>query len=364
MAIELRWCASLLDPSFPAEHYEALRQRLAASTPFNHLGWLHAAEQALQPGQRLAVLLGWQGEQLRMCLPLVHSREAFGPVRLAVVRHLGYPLSDRIGLLNELPAAAAAQALRAIRRHLPHAVLQLNEIPDAQASTPWLACWARRSSTFERRLACRVPVHQISAADAQEVSGDPRYKLRRARKRITACGAVQRRVLADASNIDALLDAISAVEAASWKGDDEVGIFSGPQRRLWMYQALRALAEQGMVCLVLLELDGRCISYRLGLLERGRVYDYNLAFCPEYRELGSGRVLLDELIRWGLEAGWQHIDASRVSLDNSSHQLHERQSASIAHWRLSCCSWRPSGICLGLALRSWQWIKPRLRAMR
>lgn len=362
MAIELRWCGSLNDPDFPAEAYEALRRRLPASTPFNHLGWLRAAEQALQPGQRLAVLLGWQGTQLSLCLPLVRSAERFGPLRVAVVRHLGYPLSDRIALLNALPLDAAAQVLRAIRRHLPHALLQLSEVPEADASASWLSCWARRSSTFERRLSCRVPVHQISPADAQEVSGDPRYKLRRARKRIAARGALTRRVLADASNIDALLDAISAVEAASWKGDDEVGIFSGAQRRQWMYQALRTLASEGMVCLVLLELDGRCISYRLGLLERGRVYDYNLAFCPEYRELGSGRVLLDELIHWGLEAGWQCIDASRVSLDNSSHQLHERQTGSIEHWRLSCCSWRPGGVCLGLALRAWQWLKPRLRS--
>src|SRR5690606_26002311 len=147
-------------------------------------------------------------------------------------------------------------------------------------------------------------VHRISEADRQEVSGDPRYKLRRARKRIKACGALVRRVLATPQDIVALLDAVSAVEAASWKGDDEVGIFSGDTRRQWMYQASTALAAEGLVCLVLLELDGRCISYRLGLLERGRVYDYNLAFVPEHRDLGSGRVLLEEWIHWGLDDGW------------------------------------------------------------
>ncbi|MDH1104309.1 GNAT family N-acetyltransferase, partial [Pseudomonas mosselii] len=305
--------------------------------------------------------LGHQDQRLCLCLPLVRAREPFGPLFAPVVRHLGYPLNDRIALLIDLPALYADQVLQAIRKHLPHALLQLNEVPDNTEHEGWLRQWASASSTWQQRLTCRVPVHRINEQDRQEVSGDPRYKLRRARKRINACGASVRRVMASTENMGELLDAISAVEAVSWKGDDEVGIFSGPQRRQWMYQAFTALAGEGLVCLVLLELDGRCISYRLGLVERGRVYDYNLAFVPEHRDLGSGRVLLEEWIHWGLDADWKWIDASRVSLDNSSHQLHERMTGQLEQWRLSSYSWRPDGVLLGLAQRCWHWLKPRLR---
>ena len=76
------------------------------------------------------------------------------------------------------------------------------------------------------------------------------------------------------------------------------------------------------------------------------------------RDRGSGRVLLDEWIRWGLDENWRWIDASRVSLDNSSHQLHERMTGQLEHWRWSFYSWRASGIALGLALRFWQRLKP------
>ncbi|MDN4499131.1 GNAT family N-acetyltransferase [Pseudomonas mosselii] len=361
MALQLSWCASLRSDDFPAADYEALRRRLPGSTPFNHLGWLRAAEAALLPGQQLGVLLGHQDQRLCLCLPLVSAREPFGPLFAPVVRHLGYPLNDRIALLIDLPALYADQVLQAIRKHLPHALLQLNEVPDNTEHEGWLRQWASASSTWQQRLTCRVPVHRINEQDRQEVSGDPRYKLRRARKRINACGASVRRVMASTENMGELLDAISAVEAVSWKGDDEVGIFSGPQRRQWMYQAFTALAGEGLVCLVLLELDGRCISYRLGLVERGRVYDYNLAFVPEHRDLGSGRVLLEEWIHWGLDADWKWIDASRVSLDNSSHQLHERMTGQLEQWRLSSYSWRPDGVLLGLAQRCWHWLKPRLR---
>ena len=361
MSLVLTWCASLCSHDFPAGEYEALRKRLPASTPFNHLGWLRAAEAALAPAQQLQVLLGYQDQRLCLCLPLIRCREPFGPLFAPVVRHLGHPLSDRIALLIDLPTLYAEQVLQAIRKQLPHALLQLSEVPYHPETDGWLRQWAAASSTWQQRLSCRVPVHRINEGDRQEIGGDPRYKLRRARKRISACGAQVRRVIATPESIGALLDAISAVEAASWKGDDEVGIFSGELQRQWMYQAFTALAAEGLVCLVLLELDGRCISYRLGLLERGRVYDYNLAFAPEHRDLGSGRVLLEEWIHWGLEQDWKWVDASRVSLNNSSHQLHERQTGHLEHWRLSSYSWRPDGLLLGLAQRTWQWLKPRLR---
>ncbi|WP_433887137.1 GNAT family N-acetyltransferase [Pseudomonas vranovensis] len=364
MSLELQWYPSLAAADFPAADYEQLRQQLADSTPFNHLGWLLAAEAALTAGQQLQVLVGRDQGRLCLCLPLVRGTERFGPLTVQVVRHLGYPLSDRIALLCDLPAKAAAQVLRAIRKQLPHALLQLDEVPDDAAAHSLLSRWARRSSTHEQRLNCRVPVHRIVPEDRQEISGDPRYKLRRARKRIAACGAQVRRVTPDANTITPLLDAISAVEELSWKGDDEVGIFSGRLRRQWMYQAFSALAALGLVRMVLLELDGRCISYRLGVFERGRVYDYNLAFVPAYAELGSGRVLLEEWIHWGLDDGWEWVDASRVSLHNSSHQLHERMSGAVEHQRQSFYSWRPSGLALGLALRLWQRFKPQLQRLR
>lgn len=352
MSVRLSWAASLEAPDFAAA-YQQLCQRLPQATPFNRLGWLRAAAAALEPGQSLHVLLGFEQAGLSLCLPLVRVRWH----GVVVLRHLGYPLSDRIALMVDLPDADARPVLREIRRHLPHALLQLSEV---SAGEPWLRQWGWQSSTHEHRLACRAPVHQLSEADRREVSGDPRYKLRRARKRVAACGAQVRRVVVDGGNVDTLLLQIAAVENASWKGDDGVGIFSTPRSRAWMFQAVRALAWENRVRLVLLELDGQCISYRLGLLDQGRLYDYNLAFLPDHADLGSGRLLLQEWIDWGLDDGWQWIDASRVSLNNSSHQLHERMTGEIEHLRHSFYSWQPTGILLGLALRLWRLRRGRL----
>jgi len=364
MVMRFEWRTSLCAADFPATAYETLRLGVTDHTPFNNLGWLCAAEQALREDQRLHILLGWEAAELRLCLPLVASRERFAGVPFRVLHHLGYPLADRLALLSLLGGEDMREALVLIRQRLPHALLQLNELSEPAGEESTVTAWMARSSTAERRLSCRVPVHLISEADHQEISGDPRYKLRRARKRIAACGAQIRRITPDALSMGALLQTISEVEAVSWKGDEGVGIFATPRSRQWIERAFTALAGQGLVRVVMLELNGRCISYRLGLLEQGRLYDYNLAFLPQYADLGSGRVLLEEWIRWGLDEHWHWIDASRVSLENSSHQLHERMTGQLEHWRWSFYSWRPSGLALGLALRIWYRCKPAVQQWR
>ena len=123
MTLTFTWRTSLCADDFPTDAYEQLRQRLPDATPFNSLPWLRAAEAALPASQPLHILLGHAQGRLVLCLPLIRSSERHGPLTFSVLHHLGYPMSDRIGLLVDLPPSAAAQALAAIRKHLPHALL-------------------------------------------------------------------------------------------------------------------------------------------------------------------------------------------------------------------------------------------------
>jgi hypothetical protein len=351
------WHDSLEAGTFPEEAYDALLRRLPERTPFNRLSWLRAMACHLRPGQTLHVLTVWQDERMILCLPLLHCRERKAGLPLCVVRHLGWPLADRIMLAVEPgQGGTLAAALPHIRRALPHTLLQLDEIPPAPTSDAGLAAWRAHSFYGENRLSCLVPEHRLSPEDHDEPKGNLRYLLRRARKRSLAIGATLRRARPDAESIDALLARISAVETASWKGERGVGIFS-PGNAEAINAALCALAAEDRVRAVLLEYEGRCISYRLGFLEQGRLYDYNLAFVPGYARLGSGRLLLDEWVRWGLDDGWRWIDASRVSRSHSRHPLHERMSCQIEHRRWRFYSFRFGGLAFGVAdglWRSWK----------
>ncbi len=357
MDYRFQWLDSLDTEQFPEDAYLGLCSRTPHLSPFNHLGWLRAAERVLPPHQQLQILLAWDGPQLALCLPLLVCRERKLGLRWTVLRHLGYPLADRIGLLCDLDDNGLRAARKQIHARLPHALLQLNEVENSDEHVRLFRQWSDASSTHEQRPSCHVPVHWISAADELEPSGDVRYKLRRARKRCAALGAVVRRVVPNAASIGALLDTLADVEQRSWKGEEGVGIFSGNVRQEWIRQGFGALADAGLVRVVLLELDGRCLSYRLGLLHHGRLYDYNLAFLPEHAELGIGRLLLDEWIRWGHEEGWRWIDASRVSFSGSGHQLHERMTGFVEQQRWSFYSRRPDGLILGLAYRIWRRVK-------
>jgi len=365
------WLRGLAE--LPAAAYETLRQSIADATPFNHLAWLRGAESALTPAQSLHILLAWAGEptapnqRLLLCLPLIYCQERLLGVPLHVVRHLGYPLSDRLTLLVDTNAAHVLMpaALREIRRRLPHALIQFGEITAVAAHRAGLALWARDTWRWHSRISCRTPEHRLHVGahadvpDTDALRHKLRQKLRKARKDCAAIGAQVQRLCPNAHNIDALLASIEQVEQSSWKGEQGVGIFSGARRRTWMYTALRALAADARLRLVLLMHEQRCVSYRLGLFENGRLYDYNIAFLADYAHLNSGRLLLDEWIAWGLDEGWQWIDASRVSLHQSTHQLHERMTGQVEHCHWRFYSRRPSGLALGLSDWLWQRIKAR-----
>lgn len=364
MTTHSHWRNSLAANELPPGAYDDLLRRVPHATPFNQLAWLQGAATALSPEETLWVLQIWQAERLLACLPLVRRSEKRLGIRWVTLRLLGYPLSDRLALAldPEVPGLAAL-VYAEIRRRLPHALLELDEL--TAADEPIFQRWGAAAGQARIRLNCRVPVHRLQPSDAEEPAAPLRHELRRARRRCGERGAVIRRLAPTATDWPLLAEQLQAVESSSWKGAEGVGIFSGAQRRRWMQQALQGLAAENALRVVLLEQAGVCLSYRLGLLQNGRLYDYNIAFHPDHATLGSGRLLLDEWLRWGLEAGWEWVDASRVSLHNSSHQLHERQTDSCEHWRWSLYSRRPKGRLLALLTSGWQLFKrvrQRIRA--
>ncbi|MFP8967980.1 GNAT family N-acetyltransferase [Pokkaliibacter sp. CJK22405] len=364
MSAHLRWLDS--PGSLNAEAYRQLWINHPLATPFQELAWLRAAAAALPPEAEVHLLLveSAAGELLG-CLAFQLERETQAGLPLRVLRFLGHPLADRLCLLLTPACEALLPAIgAAILAHCQPDLIQLHEL-DARdtLATGWLAQWQKGICLREQRLICTPPEHLLCEDDREEVKGNVRYKLRRASKRCHAAGVSLNRYQPGADQWPALMARIAEVEAASWKGDQGVGVFSGEQRLAWMRNGLAGLADQGLLCVVTHELNGQIISYRLGFLTQGRLYDYNLAFLPAYGELGSGRLLLQAWFDWGLDAGWQVLDASRVSLE-SSHQLHERMTGQQRHERWSLYTMRWRGVAAAGLYRGWRWLKARKQAKR
>lgn len=365
MSIRFVWCNSLSEALFPVQDYSKLLELIPESTPFNHIAWLKGAEQNLETHQQLKILLGYDNNELVICLPLILCAEKALGLPIKVLRHLGYPLSDRIALgVKANTNNFLRQALQEIRQKLSFSLIQFSEITEQSAKISGLKQWQKEFWYSEDRLSCAAPTHHITEADRAEPAKNIRYSLRKARKQANELPATIERIAVTSENALGIIKDISEVEQLSWKGSSGVGIFSGEQRMNWMTTALIGFAETDHLRVLVMRHNDRCVSYRLGFLDKGRLYDYNIAFLPDYANLGSGRLLLDEWIRWGLDENWQYIDASRVSLQDSSHQLHERCTEFIEHRRWTFYSMRPTSLILALSYKLWQPIKLHMQTKR
>lgn len=343
-----------------AAAYRALLRSAPATTPFNHAGWLQAAADAAEPGEVVAVLWAWCEGTAVGCLPLLAVSQRIARVPVRVVRHLGFPLADRIGLAVRADSPGVlGEMLRAVAARFGGHLIQLNELVADPGQAAELERFGRaRCFRWDRELSCRVPRRAMTPADCDEASlpKDVKLELRRARRRVEELRGIVRRLEPTEATVDALVLACKAVEDASWKGEDEVGIFSGERRTRWMRQAFRAWAADGAVRALTIEVDGQVVSYRLGPFADGVFFDYNIAFLPEMRRLGTGRLLLDEALRWSVEARWRFVDASRVSITNSSHQLFERPHELVENerWTFVPRSVRLLPYWVALSVRAWR----------
>lgn len=340
--------------------------RHESATPFNRLAWLRGAEQGAG-SRKVEILVVWIGDRMVGCMPVIWERWGL-PLEsgLRIARHLGAPLSDRLGLMVEgNDPMLIAEIFRAIQRRRPVACIELNELYDDGSALASSSGFARRYCIATHvHPTCRVPVLELSTERPQEKDLPQRVRaeLRRERRRASEAGAIVQRI-APTGDATAWLEQIIAVERASWKGTDGVGIFSGKRRERWMREALTGLGRSRQIKVVALVLGARIVSYRLGLFEAGRLYDYNCAYIPEYSKIACGRLLLDEFVQWGYDEGWKAIDASRVSRI-SGHVLHERMNTSVQQYRVRYFSRRPGGLVASTGQALWARFKPVLRRWR
>ncbi len=171
MSIQFVWCNSLSETLFPAQDYSKLLELIPESTPFNHIAWLQGAEQSLKAKQQLKILLGYDNNELVICLPLILCAEKALGLPIKTLRHLGYPLSDRIALgVKANTDNFLGQALQEIRQKLSFSLIQFSEITEQSAQASGLKQWQQQFWYSEDRLSCAVPVHQITEADRVEPS--------------------------------------------------------------------------------------------------------------------------------------------------------------------------------------------------
>ena len=138
-------------------------------------------------------------------------------------------------------------------------------------------------------------------------SRDFRKSLRKAEARAARQGLTFESVRATASDATALYDRIQAVELASWKSRDQVGISQGPMRAFYgaMLPRLCGLGQQRTIFARLGERD---VGYILGAVMAGEYRGLQFSYDDTLAGLDIGNLLQLRQIRELCEAGVLRYD--------------------------------------------------------
>ena len=352
-----------------AEAYRALVAEVPHATIFNGLPWNRAAARHLVArGRELVVLAAWRGQRLVGCLPMTRGWEPLWGVPARTLRFLGYPLADRLALLV---APDAPEATGTILDELAASdrsgtdVAILSEVPRMRGDARCPRRWDDGRHSMEVRHVSRAPVLSVSVGTDPMAEGRNglRKRVARARRKLGKEGRVRfERHRPDARGIGPLIETVAAIEGRSWKGAQGTGIFERGARRAFFTEVSRALAEDGLIEISLLRLDGEAVGYRYGFRVGSTYHDYNFAHPSELDALSIGRVLLDEVVSSAAGSGIEVIDASRGSLTRGNI-LQDWTSAYVDHDELWLFGTGPWGHAMSVLVRRGKPAARRLKAL-
>lgn len=303
------------------EEYEQLVSHSPHATLFNEWPWIRAAaSHGISVGREIRTLTVRDDNRLVGCLPMTWGRESILGFPVRTLRPLGYPLSDRIGIPIEDDAQDVLEIFvdTLTDGRLAEAdVAILTELPATADYRGRLAGSAVKRAPYFR-ICARAPILDVSNPERLVIglSKSLRTRLSRARKKIRESGTTQfERLIPEPAEIPALLETISAIEKASWKGVAGVGIFSTPDRYAFFQDVATSLAAQRRLEVLLFRLNGQVVSYRFGFRSGHTFFDYNFAHPLDCDALSVGRLLLAEAVGSAASAGISVFDASRGSLE-------------------------------------------------
>lgn len=247
-----------------------------------------------------------------------------GPARVAILRSDGAivavaPLARRGRVATSLtnyhtPAWGIVAVDEAARRAMADAIMRSSA---TRISIQFLSAAGRDREALEvaaarsgRHLLVRVlehcPIVDTSVgwpAFEASLRGHFRRELRRRGRALGETGAVSFEVLGGTDDLERLLDAGFAVEAAGWKGERGTAIASRAGTEAFYRSIARWAAERGWLRLGFLRLDGRAIAFDFALEADGTHALLKTGFDPAFRRFAPGMLLRGAMLRNAFDTG-------------------------------------------------------------
>jgi len=299
--------------------WDALAKRVGA-WPFLRPGWVAAWWSAFGSGS-LAIIAHRVDGRLRGVLPVVrrdsvvdtpanYHTPVFGPVAEdqhsaralanAVFDH--YPTRARLVFLEHEPTflpslrdAATHARYRLVERVILHA-------PYIELEGGWDQYWASRS-------------------------GKLRNSARRLRKRLEELGDVSLDIVRGREALGSCVEEALQIEASGWKGRAGTAIASEPATQGFYEKIARWGAEEGLLTLAFLRVNGRGAAMQFALEDDRAYMNVKVGFDPAFAKFGPGKLLDREMIERAFKAGlksYEYLGSAEAYKLDWADRTHER----------------------------------------
>ena len=286
-----------------ADSWDDLVRAMRRPGPFLLHTWLREWYRHFGRGSELAIQAAFRDDALVGAFPLVHkSRRG-----LRVARFLGGEQSSLADLLlspSEEPSTGAALVDRAGAEHDFAELFGLSDRSRlASVVAPGELHLFRRADGPVLAL-----TDDWDALFREKVSSKGRSSYRRHLQQLEKTGAVDFALARTREDVEAALDDSFRLHALRWAGRPDGSGFASEAGVRFHRAALAALAEQDVVRLVTLRLDGRAIAFALAFAFAGRLYGYRMAFDPSFARQSPGLLTMHQLLASASAEGLRRVE--------------------------------------------------------
>jgi CelD/BcsL family acetyltransferase involved in cellulose biosynthesis len=318
---------------------------------FQSLDWLAVYWQHFGEGQRLRLLMTFEGDRLVGVLPWTIRME---PSRIGPFRLLGYPLDNwgtSFGPIGRDPEAILTAGLRWLQRtRKDWDVLDLRWAAEENAEATSRAL-ARGGFSAER-----TPFNEISFINLNQTweaylgtrTRKGRKNIRQARNRLAEFGEVES-IHCRPKGEDPRWDVYSMCERAakaSWQGSSTTGnTLTHTRVRDFLRDAHRAAVRSGCVSMDLVTVGGSPAAFTYCYVVQGHVLGLRMGYVGRFSRASPGTVMMTELLKSCIRQGDRRLDMGETPAEYKAQwRTSAGQSHRFTHYRGS--SWR--GLALGL----------------
>ncbi len=300
--IEMRTFSEFSDADL-ASAWTGLEDRGACPSLFSSHVWVSAWSRQFALDSAPAILVGYDGSRPVGLAPLfVAGGTVEFPVNFLSLR-------GEFLLSGEQDDAFVAAVLRHLRERGWRAWFR--SVPKTSRSFELLTGHSRSAGYYRHERPSRVsPYLDIATTWEEFLAALPHKRTsrwERQRRKLRRAGEVVIHRYQGSTDVDWLVGQLADVESRSWKERQGTSI-RGRGLETFYHDLCRALAHEGWLRPVWLELDGRIVAFVLGVVFQGTYFVLKTAYDESCSKLSPGVCLFYETVGDAFRAGLSRVD--------------------------------------------------------